>query len=162
GDGNWDRDAYFKVNYNLNHAGWTTLTGLSSTATRYDVYKWEKANTTYLAKQNVSPPNGGFAAYSQPVCNPAQSTSDPDRRRMVIAVVNCLDQASKISGNGKVAILKWVDVFLVEPAFDRGSGASKRTTSDQVYVEIIGGSTLGGGNSIAAQSIRRDVPYLVH
>ncbi|WP_296679648.1 TadE/TadG family type IV pilus assembly protein [Novosphingobium sp.] len=162
GDGSWDRNAYFKVNYGLDPSQWQSLTGLGSTASRYAVYQWEKANTSYLASQSVASPNGGFAAYSQPVCRTPQSSSDPDRRRFVMAVVNCLSQATKIAGNGKVDILKWVDVFLVEPAFNRGNGASKRTTDDQVYVEVIGGSTLGGGGSIAAQTIRRDVPYLVH
>lgn len=77
-----------------------------------------------------------------------------------MAIVNCKSQATKIAGNDEVEILKWVDVFLVEPAFDRGSGSNKRTTGDQVYVEVIGNTTLGGGGT-AAQLIRRDVPYLV-
>ena len=77
-----------------------------------------------------------------------------------MAVVNCRDQAGKIAGNDVVDILKWVDVFLVEPAFNRGSGANKRTTDDQIYTEIIGELKIAG-NGQPPQEIRRDVPYLI-
>lgn len=160
GDKTWDRDAYFKVNYGHNSASvWQSTTGLPANVSRYAVYEWEKANPSNLADQNIT---GGLRAQSTPVCRTAQIPTAPDRRRFPIAVVNCKSQATTINGNGKVDILKWVDVFLVEPAFDRGAGATKRTTGDQVYVEVIGATTLGGGGTTTAQTIRRDVPYLVN
>lgn len=156
GDKLWDRDAYFWVNYKWDNITWRSQTGLTNSATRYEVYKWEIAHPNLLPNQTVS----GKTAYSQPICLPAAPASIPDRRRFTMAVVNCLDQASKISGNAKVTVLKWVDVFLVEPAFNRGSGASKRTTDDQVYVEVIGENSAAGG-ATAGQVVRHDTPYLV-
>lgn len=59
GDGTWDRDAYFRINYDwpknaydmtdpanpvLTTEGWEFKTGLDSDATRYEVYQWELAN----------------------------------------------------------------------------------------------------------------------
>ena len=159
GNKSWDRDAYFKVNYGwATDTAWQSNSGLPSDVSRYRVYEWEKANPSNLADQNIV---GGLKAQSTPKCRAAQNPAAPDRRRFTMAVVNCKSQATKINGNKPVEILKWVDVFLVEPAFDRGSGASKRTTGDQVYVEIIGPTSLAGGGSTAAQLIRRDVPYLV-
>ncbi|MFM5885214.1 MAG: pilus assembly protein TadG-related protein [Novosphingobium sp.] len=159
GDKAWDRDAYFKVNHGYATASdWQTATGLSATATRYQVYKWELADpATRMGPQN----DGSNKAYAQPICRTAASATAPDRRVFTMAVVNCKSQATKITGNKPVEILKWVDVFLVEPAYNRGNGANKRTTDDQVYVEVIGESRLGGGG-VSAQLIRRDVPYLVH
>lgn len=161
GDGNWDRDLYFRINFPAwtTAAQWQAGTGLPANATRYQVYQWEKADrANRLGQKSV----GAFKSDSTAVCRTEQSASAPDRRRFTMAVVNCKSQAGKINGNQAVDILKWVDVFLVEPAFDRGSGANKRTTGDQVYVEVIGDTTLGGGGATGAQLIRRDVPYLVH
>ena len=50
--------------------------------------------------------------------------------------------------------------FLVEPSHSRGQGPNKRTEKFDVYVEVIGNSTLGGG-ATAGQEIRKDVPYLI-
>ncbi len=47
GDGVWDIDAYFRVNYGgIDHAGWMAATGLPAKALRYDVYRWESAHPT--------------------------------------------------------------------------------------------------------------------
>jgi len=158
GDKVWDRDAYFRVNYGYTSAAaWQGATGLPANATRSKVYDWELADpTNRLTEQNAP---GGTKSYSQPVCRAPASASDPDRRRASMAVVNCKDQATKISGNQKVTILKYVDVFYVEPAFNRGNGANKRTGDDQIYVEVVGDTDIGGGKE--AQVIRRDVPYLI-
>jgi Flp pilus assembly protein TadG len=157
GDKIWDRNAYFWVNYGWNNATWKSQTTLADGATRFEVYQWELSHMNQLPPQPV---NGGASSYSAPVCLPAAPVGLPDRRRMSVAVVNCLDQAGKIAGNDEVKVLKWVDVFLVEPAFNRGSGAGKRTTDDQVYVEVIGPTDVAGGANVG-QVVRRDVPYLV-
>jgi hypothetical protein len=65
--------------------------------------------------------------------------------------------ANSVNGNStNVPVTKWVDVFLVEPSYNRA-----RTSAGDVYVEIQGETTVAGGGSAAAQTIRRDVPYLV-
>ena len=52
-------------------------------------------------------------------------------------------------------MLKWIEFFLVEPSLQRPN-----TDANDVYVEIIGETSLGAG-STAGQVVRRDTPYLV-
>ena len=160
GDGEWDRDAYFRVNYGWDHATWMSTTGLTASATRYQVYKWEMDHPA-TADQDQTVSNGKHG-YSYPVCRapgvePDETT--PDRRRISVAVVNC--EAQGLAGREyDVQVIKWVDVFLVQPAFARGSGPTARTENGDIYVEMIGETQTGAG-STAGQVIRRDVPYLV-
>ncbi len=60
----------------------------------------------------------------------------------------------------KAPVANWLDSFLVEPAFQRGDRgpATMYTDQKEVYVEVIGSTTIGSGN---AQIVRRDVPYLI-
>ena len=67
GDGNWDRNAYFRVNYGWTSAEWPTYVAMgsspitTSTPTRYQVYQWEIANrgTTIGAKTILATPKYG-------------------------------------------------------------------------------------------------------
>ena len=188
GDGNWDRDAYFRANYvrtvatangaagsSWNAAQWQANTGLSPTvavtapnyASRWNVYNWEIANrntmvdgVNVLGQRMAQSP---LAAEGSPVCSAGQgfgngvppSSTQVDRRKLVIAVVNCTAQS--VNGNStNVQVQKWIDSFLVEPSYNRASG---RTDQKEVYVEIIGETLAGGSNG--APIIRRDVPYLL-
>lgn len=178
GDGNWDRDAYFQVNYGWDSAAsatadsWTTRTGLSSTATRYEVYLWEDGNPTPsgtglpgIGTTQAVQVSGGSGtvtrtAYGQPVCrSPGISPSDPDsdRRRTTVAVVDC----TGLNGRDTVMPDQWMDVFLVEPTFTRGTGANARTGNGDIYVEIIGGRALPGLGGSSGDIVRRDVPQLL-
>lgn len=155
----WDRDAYFRVNYgHTTRAAWQSATGLGNDATRYDVYQWELENPP-ASTQSVG---GGRNGHNSPVCLPPAPATIPDRRRVAAAVVNCREQAAR--GNDTVRVLKWVDLFLVEPSFNRfrGSGPTRTrvTADDQVYVEVIGETRFAGGGP-DNQIIRRDVPYLI-
>ena len=168
GDGSWDIDAYFQVNYGLNSTEWKAQTLLDPTVkpvTRYDVYKWELANPTFLKGINTPQNDGIYTAYSSPKCRGTfptggitPSPSTPDRRRISVAVVNC--HAQDLKGHEtNVQVRKWVDVFLVEPAIARGSGKDQRTTNGDIYVEVIGVTSSGGTADNAVT--RRDVPYLI-
>jgi hypothetical protein len=179
GDGLWDRDAYFRVNYRRadgtrwTHAEWMTNTGLSANATRYEVYNWEIAHrdtvidgVTILGPSPAGASGNTKVAYGKPVCSQAQSPSNgtgfvpggtvPDRRRISVAVINCT--ANSVNGNSQdVPVEKWIEVFLVEPSLNRNSG---KTNQGDVYVELISETEAGEG-ATAGQVIRRDVPYLV-
>jgi len=105
----------------------------------------------------------GNTSYTQPVCSPLQGYgtgivpggSNVDRRRISTAVVNC--NAYDVHGGGSTVypVRKWIELFLVEPSINRPN-----TDANDVYVEIIGETTNGGG-ATAGQVVRRDVPYLV-
>ncbi|SEH20077.1 Putative Flp pilus-assembly TadE/G-like [Sphingopyxis sp. YR583] len=169
GNGAWDRDAYFRTNYPAWTNGdgtsrWRTNTGLSASATRYEVYKWEIGaalagspvdGQVVLGSRAIS---GSLSSYGRPQCG-ASSTptaTTADRRRLSVAVVNCV--GNNVRGNSTgVPVRRWIDVFLVEPSLDRGS----RTKKDQIYVEIVGETTSGAAGETAGSVIRRDVPHLV-
>jgi Flp pilus assembly protein TadG len=172
GDGLWDVDAYFYVNYgNVNHATWTAATGLGSGGaspygvTRYDVYKWEMAHAgsvlngqTVLGPRIVSGTGGNtLRSHGGPYCSTPGITpggNTPDRRRISLAVVNCT--ANNVHGNStNVPVQKWIDIFLVEPSLNRA-----RTSQGDIYVEVIGQAS-SNGDGTAGQVVRRDVPYLV-
>jgi len=179
GTGSWDRDAYFRVNYKLSgSSAWTGATGLSASASRYDVYKWEMTHTAVTVggqsygisipqslgggngngNGNGAQPTGfGYPATGRTGLTPG---AQGDRRRISLAVLNC----SALSLHGKstnVPVAKWLDVFLVEPSFTRKSGNVAYTDSKEVYVEVIGETTAGENGANLAQVVRRDVPYLL-
>ena len=160
GTGIWDRNAYFTTNSQNYAANFdVAATFGTSTPTRYQVYRYEAANAgTRLQTQSTT----GGSSRPQPFCVtpgvPIGGTA-PDRRVLSMAVINC---GSGLNGAaGPLAPKKWVDVFLPEPSFRRTINGTLFTEASDVYVEVIGPTTLGGG-SAAAQLIRRDVPYLVN
>jgi Flp pilus assembly protein TadG len=160
GDGDWDRNAYFRTNINSYGAGFdsSVIPRAGATLSRYDVYKYEAANPgTRLLNENAS---GGATSRPQPYCRTPGipvGTANVDRRVLSVAIVNC-DGANL---NNPVQPIKWIDVFLTEPALRRTAGGGNLITEQSdVYVEVIGATTLGGGTS-QAQLVRRDVPYLV-
>jgi len=174
GDGNWDRDAYFRVNYGwTTQSAWMTATGLSSNATRYDAYNWEVQHTSVSVggkNYGINVPQvvqGKITGFGNPATGHpglAPSSSSNDRRRLSVAVLNCL----ALSVHGKTTnapVTRWLDVFLVEPPFNRssGSGANKKnyTTDSEIYAEVIGDTGSGQGGATTAQVVRRDVPYLL-
>jgi hypothetical protein len=185
GDGNWDRNAYFKANYGWEPADWPghVASGVASarittsTPTRYQVYNWEIANRgtviggrTILGSRVISGsgPNAP-TDHDQPVCSALQTPStsgivpggsNVDRRRISAAVLNCVAEGVKGGGGTVYPVIKWIELFIVEPSLNRSSGGNQRTDPNDVYVEIIGETTFGAG-ATAGQVVRRDVPYLV-
>jgi hypothetical protein len=197
GDGNWDRDAYFRTNYVRTAIGslgqaigtawtsaeWKANTGLSTTvsrnlpgtnrpnpayASRYNVYTWEMNHrdtaidgVTVLAQRAPGATGATPVSYGKPVCSPSQgygaglvpNGTTPDRRRITVAVVNCVANGVKGDSND-VPVEKWIDAFLVEPSLNRA-----RTNDGDMYVEIIGETVNGGAN--ASQVIVHQVPYLI-
>lgn len=161
GNGAWDRDAYFLVNYGWNSATWQSTTGLGPDASRYEVYLWELDNTAISDMQQSM--TGNKNGFSYPVCRGAGVTPDEttvDRRRISAAVLNC--EALNLNGSESgVPVLKWVDLFLVEPSYQRRRGSTVVTEATDVYVELIGETGSGTAGQTAGQVVQRNVPYLL-
>src|SRR5258705_3459316 len=163
GDGSWDRNLYFHVNYGTTGTGWQGLAWLTnwgtansvaidSSISRYNVYRAEvtailggalrQSDGTTDAKKRFAEikGNGGNAAnyyaYANARSAPAQAATATvkDRRVLTAAIVNC--QADGLGGQTTVHPIGWMDIFLVEPSLSRS-----RTGADQIYVEIVGGAT---------------------
>jgi Flp pilus assembly protein TadG len=178
GNGTWDRDTYFRANYGWTPAQWQTNTGLGTTPTRYAVYAWEIANRGLTIGGQIILPDtpraiGSLRDWDKPVCSPIEgygtglvpAATTVDRRRFSVAVVNCT--ANSVNGAAtNVPVEKWIDIFLVEPSFARGSASSgthgrSGTSAGDVYVEVIGETSAGANGATAGQVVRRDKPYLI-
>jgi len=117
---------------------------------------------TVLGSRDPSATGNALVSYGQPQCSAAQgygsgqvpNATTPDRRRITVAVVNCLANGVKGNSTG-VPVEKWIDVFLVEPSLQRA-----RTNDGDIYAEIIGES-LNGGSANASQVVMHQVPYLI-
>ena len=159
GDGKWDINAYFRVNYGWNAATWQANTGLAASAHRYDVYQWERSHHI-SGTHGIGVPqqdSGNNYAFGLPATGHAgvsQSSSQADRRVMSVAVLNC----NALTAKGKtvgVPVATWMDVFLVQPAISRSGIFSDKN----IYVEIIG--VTSQKKDITAQVVQRDKPYLI-
>lgn len=157
GDGVWNIDYYFQSNYGLD---WTTLgipnpTG-KSIPRRYDVYQWELARWA-SNPSDKSKAIGGDTAYRGPICNASSTPIDGiDRRAFPIAVVDCSTRTTE------QVVKKWLNVFLVEPSFNRASSKNHyQSKSSDVYVEVLSTQTPGNNDGGNANVIRRDKPFLI-
>jgi hypothetical protein len=167
GNGNWDRNAYFRVNYGWTSSQWPTQTGLSATATRYQVYQWERANKSIGSPaKGINVPqldSGNNYAFGIPASGNGSGVlpgnGQLDRRVMAVAVLNC--QALNVQGKTtNVPVPTWMDVFLVQPAVQRGQGNSVLFSNKNIYVEEIGKTSVSASD-VTAQVVRRDRPYLI-
>ncbi|WP_281494308.1 pilus assembly protein TadG-related protein [Sphingobium agri] len=177
GDGDWDVNAYWRVNHggvNLyadttsyngqtpgQALGYTTST--STKPTRYAVYRWEAAQNS-LPMRTLS---GDRSSFTAPVCQPGAAvtpTASADRRRLTVAVVNCLsaNNGGQVRGRSPaLEVIDWIDVFLVEPTLVRPKGNPSRTSSNDLYVEVIGGAGTQTNGTSAPQYIQKYTPYLI-
>jgi hypothetical protein len=137
------------------------MPGGTTTPTRYQVYQWEMAHSG--ARLNSQSAATGYNAYSRPgdlggePTGIAPGTTQVDRRILSVAVVNCT--AEGVSGHTTdVAVQKFIDIFLVQPALARTVGV--RTENGDIYVEIIG-ETANATNEGAVQLVKKSVPYLI-
>jgi Flp pilus assembly protein TadG len=146
GNGYWARKDYF----DKYHSG--NMPGNASTITRYETYLWEMRNGQIPTNADAG---GGLRQQGTPVCTSGTLSSDRDRRVFSVAIVN--NCASLNGGSTSATVGEWVDMFFVEPAFARGNGS----TGEQIYLEVIGTTKASGNESVGAQVVRRDVPYLI-
>ncbi|WP_265587341.1 pilus assembly protein TadG-related protein [Sphingomicrobium arenosum] len=157
--------------------------------TRYMVYLWEietRASasfntTTHQATVGIPAarlkatglPPVDASTYGSAVCNPtgmvpgydaATGEWTLDRRRVTVAVVNCnaYNGGAGLTGSKpNIPVAEWMDVFLVEPSYARGSGPGAFTEYGDLYVEIIRGVEAGGDNEAEVQLVVKNVPYLI-
>ncbi|MCV2870873.1 Tad domain-containing protein [Defluviimonas sp. WL0050] len=146
GNGSWDSATYETTNHPSVASG--TLTGM----TRYQTYLWELTNAGGFAIPPNSPVSNPIlpsktVETGRAQCSPWQS--DPDRRVIIIAGVNCDPTQGGVSISGSatnVPVHQFVKMFITEPIVQNGSGG---TTSLDIYAEIIGSAEVPGSNGTA-------------
>ena len=160
GNGDWDLEQYVRLNYGTTHAA-TILTGMRAATSflgrepsRYDVYLYElnnphPSNTAtnaprlYQYVNTTDPTHGnenGAAACGPTKTHPIPSSSDPDRRIIFAAIIDCESQSSQGGGINNYAVNSFASVFLTRPMGVDG------TTDGTIDIEItdITGSGAGG------------------
>jgi Putative Flp pilus-assembly TadE/G-like len=140
GDGNWARNAYWSQNHPMEAQppGYATMT-------RYQVYRYEIERPAPVNLDERSAP----ACYNN-VASPPSVDPNRDRRSMIAAVVNCVQNAANLNGNVPVPVQAFARVFLTEPAgntdwngngnqpISRGGITWNQTSVDDIYLEMVG------------------------
>lgn len=107
GNGRWDCQSYWNANFAgsgvQKPAGCTSSTNGFS---RYDMYNFEIAN-------NLVPTAGAGGERGTPICRGPQNTPRTDRRIIVIAVVNCVQD--NLRGRQSTRVVQFIRLFLTEP-----------------------------------------------
>jgi Flp pilus assembly protein TadG len=159
GNGTWDRNAYFQVNYVRNNPTFNWQSAMTTagydpgTVTRYQVYRWELLDPGSRPGNHAV--NGADWAYGTPLVTSLSPPGDQDRRRISAAVVNCTAQGVQGSTTG-IRVESWIDLFLVEPSYAR-----PRTSAADIYVEVIGQTPAGSAGAPLGQVTARNVPRLL-
>ncbi|MGX9145952.1 TadE/TadG family type IV pilus assembly protein [Mesorhizobium sp. 128a] len=103
GNGAWNRSGYWLKN----HGTATLPSDLNPNASRWDVYNYEITHPGLA--------NGPEAM--APQCNPQQAMTDPKRRMIYVAIIDCVNNQVRGSG-GNYPVQAFASVFLTEPAGD--------------------------------------------
>lgn len=110
----WDRSNYWLINHGAVYPSvpsTTNPTGASVPASRYDVYKYEIANGLVGDESPAPTKETGV-----PACFKGTTpTSDPDRRLLNMAIVDCIANQAKINGHVQLKPDGYASVFINSP-----------------------------------------------
>jgi hypothetical protein len=175
GNGTWDKTAYLaSAHPGITSSAVAAALGVEeATLRRWDIYQWElmdKGNRLAPQGQDITASpvpykdQGANRTYTftnrcsarQPVNGTAVVAGDTqkDRRLLTVAVVDCTGETGKFDAR----VLRFADMFLVEPSVDRSTPYA--TGKDQIYVEIVRVAERAGGQS-AFQYYLRQRPRLI-
>jgi Flp pilus assembly protein TadG len=149
GDGNWNCASYWANNHTA--AAPSGCTATNPTIGRYQVYKYEIDNNlisahsqyTAAACTGTGPSNGS------PMCAGASAAvATPDRRNIVVAVINCLAHPLPSGSTANnIPVAAFAKFFMSRPVGDRSDG----TNNNYVYGELTGFATRSDGVIILDQ-----------
>ncbi|ARP64167.1 hypothetical protein A9K65_012845 [Mesorhizobium sp. WSM1497] len=110
----WDRSNYWLINHGAAYPSipsTTNPTGATVPASRYDVYKYEIANGLVGDKSKAPTKETGV-----PACFKGTTpTSDPDRRLLNMAIVDCIANQAKLNGHIQLKPDGYASVFINSP-----------------------------------------------
>jgi hypothetical protein len=127
GAGNWDFSTYWQVNHGADGRSPPTVNGAPASTTnppsRYDVYRYE-IDQGYVADRSPGGESGAPACYSG-----SELTTQPDRRILHAAVVNCRSLGLNVGARSNIPVAAFGKFFLTLPL--------SRSQTD-LYVETVG------------------------
>lgn len=134
GNGVWNRAGYVGQNH-----GGSYPPGTGATSTRYQMYLAEIAAAAGRAAPN-NVPLPGFIETGAPRCFNGGAPSEPDRRVVVAAAIDCA--ANDIRGSTtNVVPLEYVRLFMTEPVQSAGNDTD-------IMVEVVGSAGGAGAGSL--------------
>jgi len=140
GDGFWDFDSYWAVNFDHSTGGHTPIAvpnGWSNVdpPSRYDVYRYEVDNGL-MSSTSVGGEDGAPGCYTGGTLN-----DDPDRRIIYGAILDCeaLEAEGKISGSHQEPLpVRAFGSFFVTEALEKGLGSLPGEHDNQTFrVELV-------------------------
>ena len=164
GSGSWNGSTYMSSNYTGASLGDVPDLDGNGSISRYEVYEWQlddpanrlikpaKVGYTSTQRQNGNYTGTMYCAYPQTINETPVAPSDTqkDRRIITVAAVDC----TGLNGHAPVNILRWVDLFLVQPADAAASDMS-------FYAEVKGEAQAPGADQSAFQYYGRNKPVLL-
>lgn len=145
GSGDWSGSTWIPSTHSGSTLASVPDADANGSISRYETYLWEIGNPGSLLqprKVGEVPQSGNrtdvYCSYPEPVQAPALPASETqkDRRLLTVAAVDC----TGLNGSAPVKILRWVDLFLVQP--------SNTSSSDKNFLtEIVGPAKRAGGDS---------------
>jgi hypothetical protein len=131
GDGDWDIETYMKINHDREGPFDFLDVNGDGRVTRHDVYTWE------LSDYPDHLPGGPRSITEEEPMDPMQCAAesppeetDPDRRELVIAVLNCNYHDVK-GATPDVPVLMWIRLFMTEPM-------GTYESNNDLYAEFVG------------------------
>ncbi len=161
GSGAWPSATYLNYHHGIGSLPSAADLDGNGSISRYETYRWEINNSMMTAKKvgyNAVPQGGSgkykvdlYCSYPQPTEGTpvVPSGTQKDRRLMTVASVDC----TGLNGHAEVTIIKWVDLFMVEPSNLDGS-------DQNFFAEVKGPAEKPGGGS-AFQYYGRNKPVLL-
>ncbi len=151
GDGNWDRFAYVTKNH-----GGVYPTGTNANSSRYQMYLAEiSAAQSRAAPNNVPLP--GHQETGAPICHTLGPSSNPDRRTIIAAAIDC--SSTPVSGKSTgIVPLEYVKLFMIAPVQGGGQGSGTEDDAFDIMVEVV--NTAGGIGSGAITGVYNDFVQL--
>lgn len=164
GNGTWDSTSFMNANYGTGSLSSVPDADGNGSISRYEVYQWQLENPSARLGQarkvgydstlgnNGKYSGTAYCAYPQSISETpvVPSTTQKDRRIITVAAVDC----SGLNGHAPVNILRWVDLFLVQPASSSGSDKA-------FYSEVIGEAEPPGADQASFQYYGRNKPVLL-
>jgi Flp pilus assembly protein TadG len=164
GNGTWLGSDFMTANYPGSSLSDVADSNGNGTISRYEVYQWQLENMsarlaqgTKVGYSSALGQNGKYSgslycAYPQSISETpvVPSTTQKDRRIVTVAAVDC----SGLNGHAPVSILRWVDLFLVQPA-------SSTSADKSFYAEVLGEAEPPGADQASFQYFGKNKPVLL-
>jgi hypothetical protein len=139
GDGNWNCASYWGNSHTSGAP--SGCTAANPTLSRYQVYQYEISHSIVGENSQYKQPGCANPETGRPLCaGTSNAVATPDRRNIVVAVINCLAHSAQMTGGStatNIPVAAFAKYFITRPVGDDGT--------NYVYGEFTGFATQADG-----------------